>query len=175
MKVSITKLTGIDVAQACCEATMHGAESNITVAKLARCEHSPLRALMYLVEMTDIPTFVSVHLVRHKHGVEHFVKSMRSDNPAVQAVADRNTPVNHTMLINAQALINMARKRLCNKAHLDTFRLMLEIRMKLREVEPELVDYLVPDCVYRGGVCWELKGCGCSQDYMQVYGCITQQ
>ena len=109
--------------------------------------------------MEDIPTFVSVHLVRHKIGVEHFVKSNRVDRGGDQN-AGREAPVAHAMLINAQALINMARKRLCTQASLETRLVMQEIKTKLYEVDPDLFRCLVPECEYRGGYCYEFKCCG---------------
>lgn len=121
-------------------------------------EHSPIRTQLFWVEMFSIPTFVSVHLVRHKIGVEHFVRSNRTDRGATE-VADRNTPVNHAMLLNAQALINMARKRLCGKASKETQALMLLIKQQIEESDPSLADSLVAECEYRGK-CPEFKKCG---------------
>lgn len=40
--------------------------------------HSPIRTLMFTVRM-EIPYYVSVHFVRHKVGVEHYVRSQRND------------------------------------------------------------------------------------------------
>jgi hypothetical protein len=62
------------------------------------------------------------------------------------------------MLINAQALINMARKRLCNKSHIATIEVMKEIKKQVNYRDPELADRLVPDCIYRGS-CPELVPC----------------
>lgn len=143
-----------------CEMTMHGQQSKISLAKLAQCEHSPLRTVMYWVEMLNIPTFVSVHLVRHKIGVEHFVKSMRDDlyiDPTT--VVDRNTPVNHGMFINAHALMTMSRKRLCYKSHRRTVAALRKLRAAVIEVDPELERFLTPECVYRNGYCPELREC----------------
>jgi hypothetical protein len=110
--------------------------------------------------MSDLPTFVSVHFVRHKIGVEHFVKTMRDDlyvDP--DFVADRNTPVNHGMLINLQALIQMCRKRLCYKAHKKAVAAMRKIVKAVLEIDPELRPFLVPECAYRNGYCPELREC----------------
>ena len=127
--------------------------------KMFKSEHSPIRTQMYWIEMKDIPTYVSVHLVRHKIGVEHFVKSNRPDRGGEDGIVDRNTPINHAMLINAQSLINMARKRLCSKASTETQVVMLQINKAIRECDPELANAMVVDCVYRGG-CYEFGGCG---------------
>ena len=160
MRIYITKLTDVDLLRQACKLTTHGqTDSMMSLDKIYRCEHSPCRTQLFWIELLGIPTSVSVHLVRHKIGVEHFVQTMRDDRGA-DAVADRNTPVNHGMLINAQALIAMARKRLCRKAHPETRLLMESIKDHLKPIDPDLARYMVPECVYRGDVCHELKPCG---------------
>ena len=156
MRVIVMKLTDVDLAKRACEFTLHrGALSTVNLKRLYASEHSPIRTQLYWIEMKNIPAFVSTHLVRHKVGVEHFVQTHRVDRGA-EELANRETPVHHAMLINAQALINMARKRLCANASPETRLLMETIK---NQVEPELAPYLVPDCDYRGG-CYEFKCCG---------------
>lgn len=160
MRISVEKLTTVDLARRACQFTIHShADSMISLGKLYRCEHSPMRTQMFWVEMKGIPNFVSVHFVRHKIGVEHYVQTMRNDRGAGE-VANRLTPTNHAMFINAAALVSMARKRLCTKAHTETRAVMDAIRAEVAEVDRDLADYMVPECVYRGNVCHELKPCG---------------
>lgn len=159
MKVTAYKLTGEGLAQRACSFTNHMKSSNISLEKLYHCEHSPMRTQLFWVEMYGIPTFVSVHLVRHSQGVTHYVESNRDDRGGVDKV-DRLTPVNHAMLCNAQALINMSRKRLCAKAHAKTQEVMYQIKEAVSEVDDDLARYMVTECVYRGGQCYELKPCG---------------
>jgi len=130
----------------------------MTLEKIYRCEHSPIRTQLFWIEMFGIPTFVSVHLVRHKIGVEHFVRSHRDDRGG-NGTEDRNTPVDHAMLINAQALLNMARKRLCLKAHAQTWVVMQNIRSAVSGVDLSLALMMRRDCIYRNG-CHEIKPCG---------------
>ena len=152
----ITDAEMTDMVQELCSTTMGGKVSKVTLDDIAYCEHSPLRFCEFAISMKDIPTFVSVHFVRHKVGVEHFVKSNRTDRGGT-GEENRYTPVNHVMKANAQAIINMARKRLCAKASPETRQAMWQ----MRESAPEwLKPYLVADCVYRGGWCHELKSCG---------------
>lgn len=73
---------------------------------------------------------------------------------------DRYTPTDLAFIINAEALINMAHKRLCAKASKDTRQLMLLLRQEIKNVDPELFEHLVPICTYRGGICTEPKSCG---------------
>jgi hypothetical protein len=162
MQIKIKKLTGEDLMRRACEMTMKGQRSTISLDKIYKCEHSPIRTQIFWIEMKHIPTFVSVHLVRHKIGVEHFVESNRPDRHGA-AKADRMTPVNHAMLINAQALINMAKARLCFQASPETREVMLAIKHKMFAVDPALGYRMVPTCLYRGGICPELKPCGIMQ------------
>lgn len=126
--------------------------------KLIDSEHSPLRTLMFTIEMKDIPYCNSVHFVRHKFGVEHYVKSQRSNKNREEE--PQGALVNHIMDINAQALIFMSRKRLCSKADEKTRKIMIMIRHKIIELCPEFNDFLIPECLYRGGICHEFKSCG---------------
>ena len=160
MKATLKKLTGISLMREVCETIMKGRyKSRVTMGEMARLEHSPLRTQTYLLKMENLNTFVSVHLVRHKHGVEHFVGSNRDDRGGGDFVADRNTPIPHDCVLNAQALINMATKRLCYKSHTATVAAMQRIKNAVAEVDPELEPYLVPDCVRRNGLCPETRIC----------------
>ena len=128
--------------------------------KMLLAEHSPIRQLTIRWKWVDLLSWVSVHFVRHKIGIEHFVKSQRTDRTGV----DRNqlsqsTLVNHECVATAQAVINISRKRLCKQASPETreaWKLFLDA---LREKEPELVSACVSECVYRG-FCPEVKSCG---------------
>ena len=159
MKILVEKLTDVALMQRACAITMGLESSKASLAALYACEHSPIRTQMFWVEMQAIPSFVSVHLVRHKVGVEHFVRSLRDDRGGAGGEG-RDTPVNHAMLINAAALIHMARKRLCTGSHVRTREIMQAICERMAEVDPALATCLVPECEYRGGFCHELKSCG---------------
>lgn len=47
--------------------------------KLIRAEHSPIRKMRFSWRWKELPYWVSVHFVRHKIGIEHFVTTQRSD------------------------------------------------------------------------------------------------
>ena len=53
--------------------------------QLLVAEHSPIRNYLIQIDMLSIPYYVQVHLVRHKFGVEHFVRTQRPDsyNPII--------------------------------------------------------------------------------------------
>ena len=157
MDIKVTKVTSTDLIQWACGITIDK-ETNIKVEEIYRNEHSPMRTQMFCIEMLGIPSFVSTHFVRHSQGVTHFVSTKRDDRGG-DGTEDRNTPVNHGMFINAQALINIARKRLCHKSHKATRAVMERIVDEMLYADSELYDFLVPECYYRNG-CNEKKSCG---------------
>jgi hypothetical protein len=159
MRVTAEKLTSPQVMLDACNLTRKPgmAPSKMTLRRIYQCEHSPARTQIFWIVMEGIPTFVSVHLVRHKIGVEHFVESNRDDRGGVEA--DRMTPVNHGMLINAVALMAMARKRLCFQAHPKTVAVMRRVRAAIQAVDPDLAEQMRPECCYRNRFCPELREC----------------
>lgn len=73
---------------------------------------------------------------------------------------DRYTPTNLMCVINAEALMNMAHKRLCAKASAETRLIVQKICEHVAQCDPDLYPHLVPQCIYRGGICPEHKPCG---------------
>ena len=131
--------------------------------KYLMAEHSPIRELWYRFRIIDIPSWNSVHLVRHHEGILHFVSSQRND---IQKLYDRrkapqDAPVNHRISVNAQALINISKARTCLCASAETRNLWLKVIETIGEVSPEIYPFLVPPCIYRNGICPEVfKPCG---------------
>lgn len=159
--ILLVKLTDIDLAQWACSMTVDH-ESNMSLKRLYRNEHSPMRTQIFKIGLYGIPTFVSTHLVRHSVGIiGHFVKTQRDDRigETEGTSPDRWTPTNHGILCNAQALVNMARKRLCYKSHIETVKVMQELKHEVAIADPDLAIRMVPECIYRGGVCHEDKMC----------------
>lgn len=126
------------------------------------CEHSPIRVQQYLTKFSNIPYSTAMHFVRHKHGVEPFVSTRRDDRINLEdvPVRDRDTlPVDMELLVNAQAIINISKKRLCTSAHKNTILSWMYVKRIMEEVNPILASVMVPDCIYRGH-CYEYKSCG---------------
>lgn len=128
--------------------------------KLLEAEHSPIRELWFGVRMT-IPYFVSVHFVRHHIGVNHYVQSQRNDR---QSAYDRNKApqdelVSHIMSVNGAELVQMAHKRLCGQASVETRTVMQMIVDEVLKTSPEFKSVLVPLCDYRNGKCTEFYPC----------------
>ena len=202
MNIEIQKITNIDLVRRACGATT-GKDSKITLSKIYKCEHSPIRTQLFWIDITDMPLFVASQLVRSHVGVQFFQLSKRTDrggedfraicqqiNDKIKSSAvniestlysaddtiscldsicdeiqqlpskfDRYTPTDLSFIINAEALINMAKKRLCTKASPETREVMMIIKEKIKDVDPDLYNFLVPTCIYRGGICPELKSC----------------
>lgn len=73
---------------------------------------------------------------------------------------DRYAPTDLACIINAEALINMAHKRLCSKASAETRQVVQMIRNQISAVDPALARLMQPSCVAHGGICYEPNGCG---------------
>lgn len=89
--------------------------------RLIMSEHSPIRRLKFYWKWTDLKSWVSVHMVRHKIGIEHWVKSQRSDRTGISRdELPQAQLIEHACETNAQALIYISRKRLCSNASKET-------------------------------------------------------
>jgi hypothetical protein len=131
--------------------------------KILLSEHSPIRYFTIKWMWENIPYFVSVHLSRHKFGIEHFVKTQRSDRTNIDRnKLPQNNLVSHTCIANAQAIINISRKRLCYMTSAETREAWQSFIDSFKEEQPELHSVCVPDCIYRGW-CYEFKSCGYSE------------
>lgn len=128
--------------------------------KLLLSEHSPIRKLKVAWRWLGLKYWVSVHLVRHKYGIEHFVGTQRTDRTGIDRDdIPQGNEVNHECDANAQALINISRKRLCSCASPETRIAWQEVKDYVATVEPELASVMVKECIYRG-FCPEMYKCG---------------
>lgn len=126
-------------------------------------EHSPIRKIKFSWKWTSLKSWVSVHFVRHKYGIEHFVTTQRTDRTGVNRdQALQSALVEHECEANAQALINISRKRLCNQASPETRKAWQEVVNHLSWEDPILASVMVPECIYRG-FCPEMYPCGYSE------------
>lgn len=73
---------------------------------------------------------------------------------------DREAPTNMFGDFNAEAIVNMSHKRLCNKASADTIKVWRKVVEEVAKCDPELARHCVPMCIYRGGICPEWPSCG---------------
>ena len=128
--------------------------------RILLAEHSPIRKMVFSWKWLDLPYWVSVHFVRHKFGIEHFVSTQRTDRTGEDRNAkSQDAPVVHECFANAQAVMFISRRRLCGQASPETraaWRLVVD---EIAKVEPEVAACCVPECVYRG-FCPEFRPCG---------------
>lgn len=123
-------------------------------------EHSPIRKIRFAWKWADLKSWVSVHFVRHKFGIEHWVSTQRTDRTGVNRdQALQSALVSHECEANAQALIFISRRRLCSQASPETRQAWQAVVDEITAVDPVLGSVLVPECVYRG-FCPEFQSCG---------------
>lgn len=140
-------------------------------SKMLLAEHSPIRLLEYDWSWDNIKQWVTAHLVRHHNGCEKFVHSQRGDRRKIlddYGVANRDDlpqgAVNDMdMTANAQALINISRKRLCNCASKETREAWQQVKAAIAEIDPIMASKMVPECIYRGFCPEFLSPCGYSK------------
>ena len=139
--------------------------SNSWKAKILLAEHSPIRLLEFDWTWSFIQQWVTTHLVRHHEGCEKFVHSQRVDrNPALAELSRDDLPQgllnDMDMTANAQALINISRKRLCSCASKETRDAWKQVIEEIRKIDPVLADKCVPECLYRGFCPEFMNPCG---------------
>lgn len=128
--------------------------------EMLEARHSPIRELRFAFRITDLPYWVSTHLVRHIHA-RPYVRSQRNDR---QVDYDRNTapqnaPVSMMWCMEAEELMIIANKRLCKQAAKETREVVAEMCSLVTQKCPEFSDVLVPMCKWQGGVCHEMFPC----------------
>ena len=128
---------------------------------ILKARHSPIRYLRYSFLLEGIPSWVSVHLVRHHVGCQPYVKSQRNDRQSDydRTKAPQDAPVDMIWDLNAESLMIVANKRLCGQASNETRRIVKAMCLLAEQHTPELKGLLVPMCVKEHG-CAEMKPCG---------------
>lgn len=131
--------------------------------KILMAEHSPIRSLIYCFKISNLKSWIATHFVRHHVGIEKWVSTQRTDRTGVDRdKLSQGELVTMEIEANAQALINISRKRLCNQASPETREVMKEIKKEVSKRDEFLAKVMVRECVYRG-FCSEMKPCGYSK------------
>ena len=168
--IKIQKITDLSPAKAHISASvMGGLESKLkNLNRIYASEHSPMYTQIYTIDM-NIPSFVATHLRTHKKNfIAEVVSTNRIDrNGGVKA--GRETVVHMQIMCNAKVIVDMARKRLCKKASIETRQVMEGIRIELGRQGDELARFLVPSCIYRNGLCGEFECCGFNKERNLTY------
>jgi len=140
--------------------------------KFLLSEHSPIYDLRFVVNFFDIPSWITVHYVRHHEGFIPFISSQRNDiqHEYDRKKAPQDTLVNMRFSGNAEAILNISRKRLCHRASSETRSVWMEFLNELQKYCPELEKCCVPQCVYRNGICPEVfEPCGYNKTETFLY------
>lgn len=110
-------------------------------------------------------------LVRHHNGCEKFIHSQRGDRRKIlddYGITSRDELPQGSlndmdMSANAQALINISRKRLCNCASKETREAWIQVKEAVAEIDPVMASKMVPECIYRGFCPEFIEPCGYSK------------
>ena len=137
--------------------------------KILEARHSPIRYLRYSFLLEGIPYCTSVHLVRHHVGCEKYVRSQRNDRQSDydRNQAPQNAPVDMIFDLNAESLMTLANKRLCNQASLETRNIVKAMCLLAEQQTPELKGLLVKPCERMNGKCEEMNCCGYNQTILK--------
>lgn len=129
--------------------------------KILRARHSPIRYLQFSFYLKDIPSWVSVHLVRHVHA-QPYVKSQRNDRQTEydRTKAPQDSPVDMIWDVNGEELLTICNKRLCYKASKETRDVVYKMTQLVAETNPEFVPFMVPMCFHMNMSCPEFEPCG---------------
>jgi hypothetical protein len=135
-------------------------------------EHSPIRDISIKWIWENIKSFIATHFSRHKW--ECFIKTQRTDRTGtLRDELPQGALVSFTGEANVQHLIDTARKRLCYQADPETRAYMEDLKIVLQDIDPEISDVLVPNCIYRGCACPEMKSCGYIESFIKQHGIIA--
>jgi hypothetical protein len=162
MQVTVTKITDYDTLRRAAAATVRNGCAGIDPLTMYVAQHSPIRSQIFEVQMDDLPVAYSTHLLRHGVGFDFQGALTHRDDRGGDgdAVVTRLTPTKHMMILNAQAVINVARWRLCFKAHNITNEIIGLILEGVRACDPALARVMMPNCFWQGGICNEPRMCG---------------
>lgn len=158
--VNVEKLTDKSMLYESAQTTSWSAvKERVNNDRWYKSEHSPIRTQMFYIRLRNIPQFVHTHYVRHTVWNQPYVRTGREDR-GKEGEQTRWSPNDMDMLVNAQTLINMARKRLCNQAHDVTVMVMDAIKDCVFNLDEDLANNMVRECIYRCGYCPQHRPCG---------------
>lgn len=169
MQIKVTRLTDwqlvVDEARRTAWKDSLGREpSHDFKMRALMSRHSPIQALLFRIEFSELPYWVSVHLVRH-HSVDgHWVSSQRPDRSpsgTSRHSIPQDAPVFHDIILNAQEILYISKKRLCMQTSPETRAAWQMVVEELKNIgETELAAFCKPECWWCGNECPETKPCG---------------
>ena len=164
MKTEIMKIKGdwqevVDDCRATVKKLPLGKEPSTAFKKsILISEHSPIRDISVKFSWKNIKYWVAMHWKTHHW--ESRVDSQRNDRQSRydREKAPQDAPIDFYGDPNIQHTIDTWRKRLCRMASPETREYAEDFKIAIREIEPELSDVLVSNCIYRNG-CPEFAMC----------------
>ena len=144
--VSDLKITGIREAEFAAGITQGKNAVPLRIWHLI-AGHSHIRCVQVSWTWENLPYYSSVHIVRHKIGIEHFVKSQRKGN---RSELPQDALVDHSVVTNLQGLLTLCKARLCKTCDKTTILAVHALRFRVLAQLPMLEHLLVPKCVYHG-------------------------
>jgi hypothetical protein len=126
--------------------------------------HSPIRAVMYRIFVFDLKSWVAVHYVRHHVGVIPYVKSQRDDRNKEKISRDdmpQGRRIEMMFDMNANALLTIAKARLCMKASKETRAVFVALKDKMMsgdKYDQEVAKLMRPPCEWYN-ICYEPQPC----------------
>lgn len=134
---------------------------------IARAGHSPIRLIEFHIKVTGVKSWITVHNVRHKIGIEHWVSTQRSDRTGKNRdELPQGSLVDYEFCVNLDELMFICQRRFCKQADKETIEFWNNIIQFLlsdkyaSEILNPIKDLFVPMCVRCGGNCPEMKSCG---------------
>jgi len=123
-----------------------GTQSGLGLALTYHHELSVIHAHHFAISMYNMP----------EHVLNHFRSGKLVHKPPIKG------KVNVLVVVNTNQLFKLARKLLCESSHPYVRKVMEVIKSELLAVDPALSARLVPDCLYRGGYCFQtpMHQCG---------------
>lgn len=115
-------------------------------------EHSQIKLVEYLVSFKALRQWVGVHLLRHGFMLP-FIHSQRGDRRELPCKRDdlpQGELNDQDFVMNAQTLINVSRRRLCNTASAETREAWQSVKNEIEKCDPVMSRFMVRQCVYRG-------------------------
>ncbi len=137
-------------------------------------EHSTIECLQFRVVDDSCRGDVASHIVRTTKGLPRFqVQSSRPDwNDGEERKPLDKTTVIFSSVWNPLSWMQMCRQRLCNRAAVDTklwvMAVLDEMRLSGCPMLVALEQCCIPQCVYRGNICYEEKPCGMCQHWRDL-------
>ena len=141
--------------------------------KMLKSRHSPIRYLQFSFLIQDIPYWLSTELSRHHEGCEKYIRSQRDDrnkSEVSRSEKPQGALVDMIFDCNAESLMTIMNKRLCGCATEEMQALMIMIREKVINLNPEFDSFLVPMCEYLN-YCPEVFSC-CGKSALYFNRCL---